>query len=215
MNKDVLKDLTYGMYVISTKYNGKDVGCFVNTVSQITAQDVVISVSVNKENFTNKAIKESKIFAVSILSCDSTPDVIGKFGFFSSEQMDKFSEFKTIEEQGIKVIDEKICGYLICELIQVVDIDTHDVFIAKVKNMVKMEDKGPMTYDYYHTVIKGKAPKKAPTYIEEIVDNSIKYKCEICGYIHDESKEKIKFEDLPDDWKCPICGVGKETFTKI
>ena len=42
-----------------------------------------------------------------------------------------------------------------------------------------------------------------------------KYKCIICGYIYDESIEKIKFTDLPDDWKCPRCGVGKENFVKI
>jgi len=40
------------------------------------------------------------------------------------------------------------------------------------------------------------------------------YKCDICGYIYDESKESVKFEDLPDDWVCPICGVGKDSFSK-
>ena len=40
-------------------------------------------------------------------------------------------------------------------------------------------------------------------------------KCTICGYIYDDSKEEVKFEDLPDDWKCPICGVGKDMFEKV
>ena len=31
----------------------------------------------------------------------------------------------------------------------------------------------------------------------------------------DNEKEEIRFEDLPDDWKCPMCGVGKELFEKI
>ena len=88
MNKEVLNDLTYGMYVISTKYNGKDVGCFVNTVSQVTSEDVVISISMNKQNYTNEAIKSSKKFAVSILSTTSNKDVIGKFGFLT-----KFIQF--------------------------------------------------------------------------------------------------------------------------
>ncbi len=39
-----------------------------------------------------------------------------------------------------------------------------------------------------------------------------KYKCPICGYIYDEEKEGIKFEDLPDDWKCPLCGAPKNIF---
>lgn len=42
-----------------------------------------------------------------------------------------------------------------------------------------------------------------------------KYKCKICGHIYDDAKEKIKFEDLPDDWVCPLCGVPKKLFELI
>jgi rubredoxin len=41
-----------------------------------------------------------------------------------------------------------------------------------------------------------------------------KYKCTICGYIYDEEKEGKAFNDLPDDWTCPECGVGKDMFEK-
>ena len=41
-----------------------------------------------------------------------------------------------------------------------------------------------------------------------------KWKCTVCGYIYDEEEEGTKFEDLPDDWLCPACGVGKEEFIK-
>ncbi len=43
----------------------------------------------------------------------------------------------------------------------------------------------------------------------------MKYRCTVCGYIYDEEKEGKKFEDLPDDWTCPLCGVGKEMFEKV
>ncbi len=36
------------------------------------------------------------------------------------------------------------------------------------------------------------------------------YKCKICGHKYDEAAEGVKFADLPDDWKCPICGVDKK-----
>lgn len=39
-----------------------------------------------------------------------------------------------------------------------------------------------------------------------------KYRCIACGYIYDEETEGIKFEDLPDDWVCPLCGVQKDMF---
>lgn len=42
----------------------------------------------------------------------------------------------------------------------------------------------------------------------------MKYTCDICGFVYDEDKEAVKFEDLPDDWVCPICGVGKDSFSK-
>ena len=60
-----------------------------------------------------------------------------------------------------------------------------------------------MTYRYYHEVLKGKASSKAPTYQEETVSGGKKYRCTICGYIYDDEKESVKFEDLTDDWKCP------------
>jgi rubredoxin len=50
-----------------------------------------------------------------------------------------------------------------------------------------------------------------------------KFKCEVCDYVYDEDKgcpengnaPGTKFSDLPDDWKCPVCGVGKDMFKKI
>ena len=42
-----------------------------------------------------------------------------------------------------------------------------------------------------------------------------KYKCLLCGHIYDDSKEKVKFEDLPDDWVCPMCGASKSSFEEI
>ena len=43
----------------------------------------------------------------------------------------------------------------------------------------------------------------------------MKYKCTACGYIYDDNVETVKFEDLPADWVCPLCGLGKEFFEKI
>ncbi|MBR3162928.1 MAG: rubredoxin [Clostridia bacterium] len=43
----------------------------------------------------------------------------------------------------------------------------------------------------------------------------MKYVCTICGYIYDEETEGTKFSDLPEDWKCPLCGVGKDMFKPV
>ena len=43
----------------------------------------------------------------------------------------------------------------------------------------------------------------------------MKFKCSICGHIYDEEKEGVKFADLPDDWKCPICKQPKSKFEPL
>ena len=40
----------------------------------------------------------------------------------------------------------------------------------------------------------------------------MKYRCMACGYIYDDDVETTKFEELPEDWTCPLCGVGKDMF---
>lgn len=76
--------------------------------------------------------------------------------------------------------------------------------------MEKYQDETPMTYKYYHEVLKGTSPKKAPTYVEDI-EKEIKasrWKCTMCGYVYEG-------EELPLDFTCPICGQPREVFVKI
>jgi pyruvate oxidase len=42
-----------------------------------------------------------------------------------------------------------------------------------------------------------------------------KYRCTICNYVYDETKEKVKFNDLPKEWVCPICGAPKSAFVLL
>ena len=40
-----------------------------------------------------------------------------------------------------------------------------------------------------------------------------KYQCEPCGYVYDPAENgNVAFEDLPEDWVCPICGASKDEF---
>lgn len=217
MNKKILRDINYGMYIVTTKNDREEVGCTINTLVQITSDNPTIIISLNKNNYTNQIIKKTKKFAVNILSEEVPSEIIGTFGFQTSREVNKFENIKYNLIEEMPVLDTKICGYLICEVINIIDVDTHDIFLAKIINMDKKEDITAMTYKYYHEVIKGKTAKNAPTYIEEKenISNSKKYRCKICGYIYDDEKEEIPFEELPDDWKCKICGAPKSMFEKI
>ena len=50
---------------------------------------------------------------------------------------------------------------------------------------------------------------------EEEDENMKQYECTVCGYVYDESVEGVKFEELPEDWVCPLCGVGKDMFKEV
>lgn len=39
-----------------------------------------------------------------------------------------------------------------------------------------------------------------------------KWECVVCGYVYDEAEEGTTFENLPEDYVCPLCGVGKDQF---
>ena len=218
MDKQIFKDISYGMYIVTTTdKDNKNIGCVINTLTQITSTEPIISISLNKDNYTNKAIKENKLFAVSILSTNTKKELITTFGYHSSKNLDKFTNFNYEIKNDIPIIKDNICSYLITETINIIDCNTHDIFIAKVLDTSKISNLEPMTYKYYQENLKGTSPKNAPTYIEETNSptTSNKYKCNLCGYIYDDSKEEIKFEDLPDDWKCPLCGAPKSQFIKI
>ena len=199
MDKKIFRDISYGMYVVTSK----DSGCIINTLTQITSANPVITISLNKENYTNEVIKKENNFIVSIISENVDKNIISTFGFQSSKDVDKFKDFEYESINNTKVLKDTI-GYLVCEVINIVDSGTHDIFIAKVIDTKKNNADTPMTYKYYHEVIKGKAPSKAPTYIE---DNEEGYVCDVCGYVHKK--------ELTDDFVCPICGVDVSHFKKI
>ena len=170
-----------------------------------------------KENYTNEVLKETRECALSILSEKTNPEVISKFGFLSSSETNKFENRNYKDIDNLPVILEDICAYIIGEVIRVIDAETHDIFLIRVKQTEKVSEESPMTYKYYRERLKGNSPKKAPTYQEEKVENQAanRYQCSVCGYIYDDSKEEVKFEDLPEDWTCPLCGVGKDKFVKL
>lgn len=216
MDSKILRDISYGMYVVTTSYNDSLVGCTINTLTQVTATNPIITISLSKDNYTNEAIKKTKRFVVNILSEKTSGEVINIFGFKTSKDVNKFKNFTYKIKNQLPILKEEICGYITCEVLDVVDAETHDIFLARIVEMDKISDNIPMTYKYYHEVIKGSTPKNAPTYFmkpEQPIGSM--YRCSICGYIYDDSKESIPFSDLPEDWKCPVCGSPKSVFKQI
>jgi len=208
--ENVLRDLSYGMYVISAKDGLKDIGCIANTVVQITSDPKTVIVSLNHDNYTNEIIKKTHKFGVSILTEETDKTIIGTFGYKSSRDVDKFEGITKKEIDGIPVIKDSN-GAFTCEVIDTMETNTHTVFLGKVLNMEKFNNANVMTYKYYHEVLKGKSPKNAPTFEAQKEENSSKktvWRCPLCGY-------EVELDELPEDFVCPICGASREHFEKI
>ncbi len=167
MNNFTFTKLSYGVYVVTSwAEGGRATGCTANSAMQVTASPATIAVSINHDNFTNECIKSSGRFAVNILGEESSPAIIGNFGFKSGRDSDKFTEKPELRD-FLPIVDGAI-AYITCKVIDTMESETHTVFLGEVIGAeILDENASPMTYAYYHNVIKGKSPKNAPTYIEE------------------------------------------------
>ncbi len=195
-NKKITRKITQGMYVLTTN-NG---GCMVDAVSQISAGDnPLISVAVMKNNYTNELLKKNKLFALSILAKDVNPNIITTFGMNSMRDINKFENTSVKEIEGINIINDSL-GYMICEIIDSIDNETHTLFIGKLIEADVFKDDQAMSYNYYQEnkedLIKVTTEKGKTAWV-----------CTICGYVY-------YGDTLPDDFKCPICGVDKKLFKK-
>lgn len=165
MNQSALFRLSYGVYICSTWDNGRPTGCIANSAMQITNSPATVAVSINRDNFTHGCIEDCGYFALTVLSEKVNPRLIGKFGFFSGRDKDKFEGVDYTVRGKLPVPDDG-CAYLVCKVTNKMETSTHTVFLGEIVDADLLKNEPPMTYDYYHRVIKGKAPKSAPTYNE-------------------------------------------------
>lgn len=229
INVNALYKITYGIYIVSSAYEGEESGFISNTVMQITSSPVQMAICSNKTNLTSELISKSKKVALSALDIAASPELISKFGYKSGRETDKFKGTKFFRDKNnIPVVTENTMAWFEGTVIAEHDMGSHILFIVSIDGMDIVEaDAQPMTYDYYRNILKLKSPKSAPTYInhtekkEEKMNNEI-WVCNVCGYEYDPAKGDpdsgiapgTKFEDIPDDWTCPLCGVDKSNFSK-
>lgn len=219
MNIDALNKISYGLFVLIAKDNQKMNGCIVNTVTQVTNTPNRIAVTVNKKNYTSDMILSSGVFNVSTLSVDTTFEMIKNFGFISGRDNDKFSNISCVNtsENGLYYLTDNSNSFISAKVAQSIDVGTHMMYISDVTDAQIINDKKSLTYEYYHSHIKPKAQSSKSS------SKSAVWRCTICGYEYDESKgipsmgimPGTKFEDLPDDFVCPLCKHPKSDFVKV
>jgi len=198
MDKNALFKLSYGLFVLTAKQDGKDNGCIINTVQQVTSDPMRISVTVNKENLTHDMVLSAGEFNVSVLTEDAVFWIFQHYGFQSGRDVDKFANLPEARTaNGIRYVEGCTNAVLSGKVIQTVDCGTHTLFIADVTEAKVLDNAPSVTYQYYFDHIK---PKPEPA-------QQGKWVCKICGYVYEG-------DTLPADFICPWCKHGVEDFER-
>jgi flavin reductase (DIM6/NTAB) family NADH-FMN oxidoreductase RutF len=165
MDRKALRDLSYGLYIVTSFKNDRFNGQIVNTVIQVTSEPPRVAVIINKKNLTHEFIVHSRILGVSVLEETAPMTFFGPFGFRSGRDFDKFAKVNFKKgATGCPLITDHALSVLEAEVIDRVDLGSHTIFIADVLSSEVLNPGRPLTYHYYHEHLKGKSPKNAPTF---------------------------------------------------
>lgn len=201
----VTRNLSYGLFVITTNQDGKDNGCISNTLIQPASEPLSISVAINKANLTCEMIKNTKRFTASIISEDASFDLFKHFGFQSGRDVNKFADFTDCKRtsNGTMAITKGTNSYISVTVDQIVDLGSHLLFIGTPTESEILNKERSATYAYYFENIKPKPEKVGTT-----PDGKTIWRCTICGY-------EYVGEELPEDFICPICKHPASDFEKV
>lgn len=227
MDSKGLHKISYGVYIVTS---GKDDSCngqIANSVIQVSSKPAMIAVSINKQNYTYELIKETGVFAVSVLSKEAPLSFIGNFGFKCGRDFDKFEETNyKVGVTGARIVLDYSVAYFEAKVVEEIDAITHTLFIGEIVDVQTLNNKSQMTYAFYHQVKRGTTPKSAPSYNVDKKESQFadeKYVCSVCNYVYDPKvgdpssgvKPGTLFEELSEGWYCPICGSPKSKFNKM
>ena len=102
VERAVFRDLSYGLYIVTSMSKGRLNGQVVNTVIQVTSEPPRVAVIINKKNLTHEYILQSKLFATSVLE-ESTPmTFLGPFGLDPGEMSTNYPKLPI--KRGLPVV---------------------------------------------------------------------------------------------------------------
>ncbi len=204
MDTKAMFNISYGLFVLTAHQEGKDNGCIINTVTQVTSDPLQVTIAVNKMNHTHDMISATGHFTASILSEKADFEIFKHFGFQSGKTVDKFEGFDAVKRtvNGTLAVTRGTNAFLSADVTQKIDVGTHTIFLAKVVDADVLADTPSATYTYYHQHIKPK-PQAPRTPTGKTV-----WRCKICGY-------EYEGEELPADFICPLCKHPASDFEKV
>ena len=201
-NKQDMKalfNIGYGLYVVTSRDEGRDNGLIVNTVTQVTDTPNRVAVTINKQNYSHHIIRKTGILNVNCLDVSAPFALFENYGFRSGRSADKFAGVQELRsDNGLRFLPRHINSFLSLLVEQYVDLGTHGMFICAVTEARVCSSRETMTYAYYQSQVKPKPQTEGKT----------GHVCKVCGWIYEG-------EELPDDIVCPLCKHGAADFEKI
>lgn len=203
IDKSAMFRIGYGLYVITTRDDKKDTGCVVNSVAQVADNPLRLSVCINKANHTHEAVMKTKILNVNCLSIDAPFALFRQYGFQSGRDTDKFADISTSaprSSNGLICLPQYINAAISLKVEKTLDLGSHTMFLCEVTEAKAVSALDTMTYSYYQTNVKPKSQKPQ--------EKKSGFVCRVCGHVYEG-------EELPDDYICPICHHGADSFEKL
>lgn len=146
--RHALYKISYGLYIITAQFDGKDNGQCANTCFQITSDPARIAIGINKNNYTHELITKSGHFGVSVLD-QQGHEFARNFGYRSGRDINKFDGVYTHRgKSGVMLLDD-VNATLEAKVIGQLDAGTHTLFLADVVNGEILNEGEPMTYAYF------------------------------------------------------------------
>lgn len=164
----VFRDLSYGLYIVSTADGDKRNAQLVNTVIQVTSDPPRVAVTINTKNYTHELISKSKVFAAMVLDESVTMMFLGPFGFKTGRELDKFAKaaFQT-GVTGSPIVTDHVLSFVEARVVNEIPLGTHTIFVGDVVNTGVIRPGSPLTYKFYHENLRGKTPPNAPSFKPE------------------------------------------------
>ncbi len=198
MDNKALYKIGYGLYVITSSDGIKDNGMICNTVTQVASDPLLISVSINKANYSHDLIKKTGKMNVHAISEVAPFELFKRFGFVSGRDVDKFNHDLMVRtDNGLPLVTTYTNSVICLNVRDYVDLGSHGLFICTVEDAKVFSDKETMSYAFYQKNVKPKTQPKKKGYV-----------CKICGYVYEG-------DELPDDFICPICKHPASDFEKL
>lgn len=160
-----LQKFTYGMFLLTAQEEGRDNGCVVNTVMQVSSHPPRIAVCMFKKNLTHDMVLRTGLFNLCCFSTDAEIELFRRFGQQSGRKIDKFQDLSYLErsKNGLYLLTQGVNSGLCARVTDSVDLDDHTLFIAEVTESRVISQVPSCTFDHYQTHILPRKNISTPT----------------------------------------------------